>query len=47
MLTIEKLNIKKKPYLDAKNHPTFDVITIALSTYVEMSKNKILMKFVP
>ena len=25
----------------AKNHPTLDVITIALSTYIEMSKNQI------
>ena len=32
MLTIEKLNIYKNPYLDAKNYPTLDAISIALST---------------
>ena len=35
MLTTEKLNIYKDPYLDAKNNPTLDVITIALSTLNE------------
>ena len=38
-LTGEKLTcIAKDPYLDAKNHPTLDVITIT-PFYIKMSKN--------
>ena len=36
-LTREKLNITD-PYLNAKNHPTLDVITIP-SFYIKMSKS--------
>ena len=33
-----KTNIYKDPYLDAKNHPTLDDITV-VSFYIKMSKN--------